>query len=245
MERKYAVQPKLYANAIGSLSLMIATMLIGRSAQAQVFVPPPGQDIPRNGTGGASRSGNLCIQFPEAEASAHFAMTALLPETQYGATLSPNPMILVYLPASAAGEAFFSLKDEDRNLHYQVNIPLSGEAGIISIQLPSEAALELGKFYRWYFTVACDGALQPGSLVSGLLQRVEVGSQLSHQVQELSDPLEEALFYGRVGVWYDMVAALARLRETQPIEPEINNLWQEVLNSVGLEAMVSAPLIEH
>ena len=241
------MRPKPYANTIVSLMLIIGTFWIGlRTAQAQVFIPPPDQDTPKNGTGGASRSGDLCAQLTESEVATGPSMTALLPESQYGSTLSPTPTILVYLPESTGeGEAFFSLKDQERNLHYKTNIPLSGETGIVSIQLPSEAALDVDKVYQWFFTVECDGILQPGSLVSGLLQRVELSPQLLQQAQELDNPLDQALFYGSVGIWYDMIAGLVHLREAQPIEPVIRDRWQEVLNSVGLGALVSASLIEN
>ena len=111
------MQPKRYANALISLVLISGAMLTERgSAQAQIFVPPPGQDMPRNGTGGASRSGDMCAQPSEIEVSNGTSMTALLPESQYGATLSPTPIILVYLPELAEGEAFFSLKKKNGSL---------------------------------------------------------------------------------------------------------------------------------
>ncbi|MBE9181162.1 DUF928 domain-containing protein [Oculatella sp. LEGE 06141] len=205
------------------------------------FTPPPNQPAPRYAAGGASRTNlygsNLAL------AAQPLAMMALTPESFYGTTLSAHPTILTYLPASNAQEAIFSLKDEEKNLHYRMVIPVSGQAGIITVQLPEDAPpLEVGKDYQWYITLKLDGNLTPGSpFVDGWIQRIEPDAALAQALAQ-GTALEDAAVLAERGIWYDTAAIFAELRREQPTSEAIAQEWEELLNSVGLTEMVAAPM---
>ncbi|MBE9114832.1 DUF928 domain-containing protein [Lusitaniella coriacea LEGE 07157] len=200
------------------------------------FAPPHDNVSPRQTAGAGSRTPSVTAQV--------LGVQALTPPSYYGTTLQERPKILVYLPASSAREVVFSIKDEDKNSIYEMTIPITGNAGIVSAQLPPDApALEVGKHYQWYFALKIDGELTPRSpFVDGWVERIAPSSTLAQSLQGAS-PLETAEILGENGVWYDCVVALAALRTTQPTNESILDHWQELLGSVELENFASAPFV--
>ncbi|NJR39301.1 MAG: DUF928 domain-containing protein [Leptolyngbyaceae cyanobacterium CSU_1_4] len=55
--------------------------------------------------------------------------------------------------------------------------------------------------------------------------------------------LKDAAALGAAGIWYDSVAKLAVLRSAQPQSEAIAHHWTELLASVGLQDLSTAPLI--
>ncbi|MGF1478959.1 MAG: DUF928 domain-containing protein [Cyanophyceae cyanobacterium] len=225
------------------LSILLAALSLGIGAThaqtAQVTFEPPKSGQPMQTTGGASR-GSDCSQNLE-----HFRANVmpLIPVDQQGLTVAAHPTFFVYVPPTAAPKAFFSLQDEQGMSHYQTVIPLS-QPGILSIELPESVSLAVGKNYRWYFVVMCDGTLRPDSpFVEGYVQRIEPEAALAAQLQGAT-PLEQATLYGQAGIWHETLVTLAELRRSQPDNPDIAASWEAVLSSVGLEAIASQPLID-
>ncbi|MDY6781883.1 MAG: DUF928 domain-containing protein [Cyanobacteriota bacterium] len=221
------------------------------------FIPPSENTAPRQGAGGAARtdfippSDNTAPQQAAGGSSRtlspsalYLGVQALVPQSYYGTTLKEHPTILIYLPASNAEEAVFSIKDENRNLLYQMVVPISGKAGVIALQLPDTApSLEVGQNYQWYMALKLDGELTPRSpFVDGWIERVEPSPALVKALAT-ENSLEVAEALGANGVWYDCVATLAALRSTQPADPILTGHWEELLGSVGLDNVVSAPLV--
>jgi hypothetical protein len=171
-------------------------------------------------------------------------MMAVTPDSFYGTTLAAHPTILTYLPASNAQEAVFSLKDESRNLVYRMVIPVSGEAGIVTVQLPDSApALEVGKNYQWYITLKLDGQLTPASpFVDGWIRRIEPTPAMTESLAT-GNLQTDATVLAERGVWYDTAALWATLHREQPTNDAITHEWQELLNSVGLDEIVAEPVV--
>jgi Domain of Unknown Function (DUF928) len=180
--------------------------------------------------------------------SPFFGMLGLMPQSFYGTTIATHPTILVYLPASEAQEVVFSLKDEDRNLRYYVTVPTSGKAGVYAFQMPTDVpALAVNVNYQWFVALKREGSLTPGSpFVDGWIKRVEASPQLSAAMAASlaeGDLLAQAKALGGAGVWYDTVATLALLRSQQPESEAIAAHWNELLTSVELQDISTAPLI--
>jgi hypothetical protein len=55
--------------------------------------------------------------------------------------------------------------------------------------------------------------------------------------------LERAAAYGRQGIWFDALTALAQARRSQPDQPELQATWANFLSSAGLQVIVSEPLL--
>ncbi len=219
----------------------------GGASRGQVFTPAAGNGAPSQGSGGASRVGNYPLNaaaIAGSKSDTPLAMIAVLPQTFYGTTVSAHPTILVYLPASIAKEAVFSLKDEAGNTHTQMTVPVSGQTGIMAVKLPAEAlALEIGKNYQWFLALKVDGKLSPSTpYVNGWVRRIQPGAALASALKQ-PDVLKQATALGANGVWYDCVATLATLRATQSNSAALAKDWSELLSSVGLKEIAQAPLV--
>jgi Domain of Unknown Function (DUF928) len=222
----------------------------GGASRGSFFTPPTDSPAPRRAAGGASRGdASTTVRGTQNETSltASLTMLGLMPQSFYGTTIAAHPTILVYLPASDAQEAVFSLKDEDRNLRYYVTLPMSGEAGVYAFRLPTDVpALAVNANYQWFVALKREGSLTPSSpFVEGWIKRIEASPQLTASLLALSegDLLAQAKTLGGAGVWYDTVAALALLRSQQPESETIASHWLELLTSVGLQEISSAPLV--
>lgn len=235
-----------------------------------LFTPDPRQNTPSQATSGSSRSGDRPSQFsasdpkpvpfptstagasrlgthnlnPSAVAQGPAALIALLPQTFYGTTISERPTILVYIPASNAQEAVFSLKDQAGQMQYQAVIPVAGQAGVIAIQLPPTApALTVGKNYQWFLALKVNGELNPSTpYIDGWIQRIEPNAELTAALKQ-PDALQKAIAFGQHGIWYDCVATLAFLRAQESQNGNLSQQWEELLSSVNLQAVASMPLV--
>ncbi|WP_413163693.1 DUF928 domain-containing protein [Capilliphycus salinus ALCB114379] len=216
------------------------------------FQPPPGQGMPNRTAGGASRTGNSCGRLSSDKSD----LTALVPALQKpnaigpsltGLTTEANPTFYFYLPATAATEGVFSLKDENEQDLYQTRLSVAGKTGIISVKLPSDTpALKIGQSYRWSFGLICpsQSSQQPPEVifVTGEIRRVEADAAVSEQLQQLT-PVEQAAVYAENGIWFNSVEILANLRQTQPNDSMLASMWEELLKSVELQEIAKQPFI--
>ncbi len=219
-----AVQFQLPEDAVPQTS-------IGGASRGKVQFTPPGSATPSTSVGAGSR-GN---QFP--------LLTALLPPTKQGNTVSPRPTIFVYLPPIGAEEVFFSLQDEEGNPFYYTTLKVSPDGGTIGITLPKEAPeLEIGKNYLWYLApIEPGGILKPDNYaVVGWIKRVE--STVNEEALA-SSPVALATQYAKAGVWYDTLKVLAKAKQSQPDNEAFATEWHDLLKQVGLEEIASQPLV--
>ena len=216
-------------------SKTLAGTSIGR-----VTFEPPGSGQPDDTAGGASR-GDEC---PQAVIATGGCVTPLVPIATSKLTVAEHPTFLVYVPQTSAKEIFFGLVDENNNFHYQAKIPISSQEGILSFKLPDDAPpLEIDKNYRWTFIIIGEQGLRPGSPgVQGEIRRVRPPSELISQIQN-KPLLERAALYAKNGIWFDTVASLAEAKRLEPSEATLASTWQELLNSAGLEAIATKPLL--
>ncbi len=216
----------------------------GGASRGDLFKPANGKGTARRASGGASRVGTYYLNPSIVGAEGPAALIALLPQTFHGTTVSERPTILVYIPASNAEEAVFSLKDEAGNMQYQMTVPVAGKTGVVPIKLPTDApALAIGKNYQWFLALKVDGQLSPSTpYVDGWVQRIQPNTELTTAMQQ-GDALELATAFGKNGVWYDCVATMATLHASQPSDITLSKQWTELLSSVGLKEITTAPVL--
>jgi Domain of Unknown Function (DUF928) len=222
----------------------------GASRNGGGFMPPSDDIAPQQTTSGASRGEDTLGGDSRDNSYGSYlhtgaqpvSMLALTPPNFYGKTLQERPTILVYLPASNAKEVVFSLKDEAKNLKYQTTLSISGIPEVVAIQLPEEAsALEIGKNYQWYVALKIDGQLAPSTpFVDGWIQRIAPDAELAQLADKTE--LEQASALAAKGIWYDCAATLASLKAAEGHNPELAQHWQELLASVQLAHVSSAPI---
>lgn len=215
---------------------------IPRRSVVRVTFDPPGEGTPSDTAGGASRDGGIC---PEDAQAISPPITPLKPVHHSGLTVAEHPTFFVYVPQTVAQKAVFVLKDKDEDYFYEKTISIPRTAGVVSFKLPDDApAIESGKTYQWSFVMICGQAIRPDSpAAQGQIQRIEPKPELLGQLKNLS-PLERAALYGKNGLWYDTLASLAEQMRSQPNDSTLISTWEKLLQSVGLEAIATKPLLQ-
>ena len=180
-----ASRGNLFTPANGNSTPQQAT---GGASRGNLFTPANGNSTPQQASGGADRVGTY-LNPKKVAASGPAALIAVLPQSFYGTTLSERPTVMVYIPASNAKEAVFSIKDEAGNMHHKMTIPVAG-SGAIAVKLPADApALAVGKNYHWFLAVKVDGQLSPSTpYVDGWIERIQPSAELATAMQCASCP---------------------------------------------------------
>ncbi|HEY9301808.1 DUF928 domain-containing protein [Coleofasciculus sp. FACHB-64] len=234
------IAPSFLTKAIAQSESVNQSQTLAGTSIGRVTFEPPGSGQPDDTAGGASR-GDEC---PQAVIATGECVTPLVPIATSKLTVAEHPTFLVYVPPTSAKEIFFGLVDENNNFHYQAKIPISSQEGILSFKLPDNAPpLEIDKKYRWTFIIIGEQGLRPGSPgVQGEIRRVKLTSEVMSQLQN-QPLLERAALYGKHGIWFDTVASLAEARRLEPSEATLASTWQELLNSIGLQAIATKPFL--
>lgn len=235
---------------------------VGGGIRGNVRFIPPRTSAPRQTAGGGAR-GDLAFADPSAlsfrpprnptpertvgsgiRGESEQEIVALLPDTNFGYTLSARPTIYIYVPPTAARQVFFSIQGENFPSQYQTILDISGEGGIISVTLPESAPeLEVGKNYVWFFApIEANGILLPdNATASGWIKRI---APLPSTSTASLTPVERAALYAQNGIWYDTLAELAKAQQAQPENTALTREWDTLLAGVGLEKIADRALAE-
>lgn len=194
---------------------------------------------------GRSRGGAIRSGCQTADLEGDRPLIALSPEGNLGRTSEDYPTFWFYSPftkASTGLTALFTLLDEERNPVLQdlsIPVTLPDEPGLVSFRLPeTEAALQPGQRYNWYFTIVCQlptGDSQDLTEVSGWVERAELPAELNGQLQT-TPAADQYQIYAGNDFWYETVAELAQNRETASVE------WTSLLGLFELEDLAYQPI---
>ncbi|MCU0537026.1 MAG: DUF928 domain-containing protein [Hydrococcus sp. Prado102] len=224
------------------------------------FVPPPPPNRANRGAptgrsrGGASRGSCQVNKEP---------LTAIVPATPYSysqkqaqlstnntseivfaQTVSERPSFWFYVPYKLNPDIpiEFVLQDEQQKNDVTSLTISSSTPGVAKISFPATSApLEIGKMYHWYFLVYCD--TNRPVFVEGWVQRVAIQPTLNERLQKAT-PRERVALLANNGIWYDAIAQLAILRQTHPHDTNLIADWKSLLESVGLGAIASEPIVD-
>lgn len=203
---------------------------------AQTFRPPD-RGAPAE-TEGAGTRGSSCVALNERN-----KLKPLIPTANIGLTVSEYPTFFGYIPKSTAQQGEFVLKDQNNQLIYRTIVPLPSQPGIISISLPTNKRLEIGKLYQWSFVLICDPDDRSDSVFSppAWIERIEESESLAAQIKNATPETLPAV-YADAGIWYDAVASRVKLLPSQP-ETEWQQNWEQLLTTAGLQGLVQEPLV--
>jgi Domain of Unknown Function (DUF928) len=123
---------------------------------------------------------------------------------------------------------------------YETNLKLSDTAGVISISLPSEVQLQVGKTYQWYIEVDYLGSAEA---ILGWIERVETSPELATQLASAETAIDRAKIYAEAGIWYDAIDTLTQERKVADT-PELKAQWESLLTSLDLSEEIFAQLVE-
>ena len=198
---------------------------------------PPEQGEPGRREGGGTRGCPTTI-------------TALIPRSTMGRTLSAKPTFFYYIPIALNHKTVqFELADERNRIFYKKSFQIvTNGAGIISVSLDADAnspALEVGKNYRWYFTVKCSPNSYGGdnSVVFGWINRIALAPTVKTEMDRSSDR-DRLSILTQQALWHEYLATLAKLRLSSPRDVSLALKWSKTLSSVGLDRFARAPLVE-
>jgi Domain of Unknown Function (DUF928) len=207
--------------------------------------------------GKARRDSDVCrpVELP---------LTALVPDTTEPVQTSVEyPVFWFYLPTFApitaaatpgkpAIKLKFVLQDEQHRDIYETRfqLPATTSSGLIGLRfLAPDAALAIGKTYRWYFLVYCNDPqeLNEPTFVEGVIQRAALSADRQSQIDR-EDPQKRVLTYAAAGFWYDTLAALQALR-SQSGDATLNSnaemIWVNTLKAVGLPEKIAQQPLRH
>ncbi|WP_017652590.1 DUF928 domain-containing protein [Fortiea contorta] len=229
------------------------------SASPVKFVPPPPPDRGAAGDrGGAASRGcgnnnqSLMAIVPVYEQTINQQPGQTVSVTKvWGLTTSEHPSFWFFVPynISAIASTEFILKDESQKSSktiYKTTVASPPTPGIINIRLPSNIPpLQTEKMYRWFFKlkVKCDTQqTEQLQYAEGWIQRMKPNSSLAELLPQTT-PQQQIGLYAENGIWYDALSTLAELRLAKPQDPTLTAQWTSLLNSAGLENLVSQPLV--
>lgn len=224
----------------GLLSPILALLTVSLPAGAQLspslevsLTFPKTQDrgAPNRTTGAGARN-DKCVA-PE-----EIPLTAFMPRNNVGTTISSNPDIFVYVPPTKARTAELLIIDPEKEEEvYSETLTLSNTSGVIQLTLPATVNLEVGKEYRWGFSLICDPQRRDSDIsVMGVLYRNSMTPDMERKLTQANSSLDKARIYAEEGIWTEMVSILAPLQQSYPQE------WREVLQSVELQQMAEVPV---
>jgi hypothetical protein len=201
---------------------------------------PPVDGIPGRREGGGSRGDCFTSEMP---------VTALMPESAYGETLSDYPSFYFYIPEIPADSARFTLFNEAGDEVYYSEFQVTGESGILAIHLPSTVSmppLAVGEYYEWAFSIACNSG-DPGDrsgdpYLTGWLKRSEMTPDLTAAIATAPEN-EHAGIYAQAGLWYEAIDAAVDQRTSQPSTPAAIAEWSDFLGLVGLSELANAEFL--
>jgi hypothetical protein len=215
------------------------------------FFEPPGEGEPEQTEGAGTRpaSVGLCPgDLPTENAS----LTPLVPHRDQALSARERPTFFVYIPETSARQAVFTLRDEGESYYYEQSIAIERTPGVIEITLPADApGLVADRDYTWFLSVACNRALRPGDpMISGHITRVvadpsvpDVWSETSTSVpQDVTGWHAQLTPYLQNQLWYDALAIAAQWRQN-PATDNQDRVWEQLLESVGLEKIAGEPSI--
>ena len=171
-------------------------------------------------------------------------------QVEVESTVDSNPTFFVHLSHKSAQEAeFVVLKEQDNNqeqiIHDEVIELTSNPTGnpqILALSLPSDSQkqLEVGKNYHWMFSVVCDvDDSSKNVVVDGWVQRIPQDTALETELAQ-KEPRAHPDVYAENGIWPDSLMVLADLRKRYPNDSQLQDKWETLLKSVGLDEAIAA-----
>ena len=178
---------------------------------------------------------------------ANIKLTALVPESLIGRTVSEYPVFFLYLPQTDAELAEFILQDENGNLIYQQDLTIKNLSGVIGVSIPPNTnvpPLEVGKNYTWVFSLVCDPEDRSSDRFQrGVVRRVELSADILGELEN-ADPRQKTVIYAENGIWQDALSTLAAARRANPNDTKLAADWESLLNSVTLGEIAQEPIVE-
>ncbi len=205
---------------------------------SQTFTPPNRGTV-QTTAGGATRG---------ACSNVNKSLKPLIPQQKLGLTFSASPTFFFHKAASSGQTAQFFLLDtveeKDNGVVSETTVNLPDASGIFALTLPADApSLQDGKRYHWYMSVNC-GSDNSYDLqtVEGWIEKTKPSLAMAKQLKTLEAKQIPAV-YAKEGIWHETITSSVQLRCEYPNDSKLKASWKELLESVGLQDLISEPLL--
>lgn len=174
-------------------------------------------------------------------------LVALVPQETVGINASASPKLFFYVPKLKQQKTLeFVLRNEQDKLMYEAFLTTQGE-GIMSVDIPADVQanlIEKDTNYHWYLSMICNSQRRSRDIVIEGWMRQSTIDVATQQELDVVDSIAQAELYHQEGFWFDALSVLARDLPSEKEEPIIQAKWSELLESVGLKELATAPFIE-
>ena len=237
---------KLKVNKMLSLLVMLNILLInfGALVSAEETAKQNNSDygLPTHRRDGGSRGNNdSCVS------NSHSSLVALIPEEKVGINASASPKLFFYVPKVKEQKILeFVLRNDQDKLIYETFFTTEGE-GIVSVEIPSDVRANLIKKdtnYHWYLSMICNLEERSRDLVvEGWMRQSTINTAVKRELEN-AEAIVKAQLYHEEGFWFDALSVLAENYQFEVEKSVVRAKWSELLKSVGLEELTSAPFIK-
>ncbi|MEO0769772.1 MAG: DUF928 domain-containing protein [Cyanobacteria bacterium J06649_4] len=226
-----------WISCVFTLAMLGANAVIALPSQAVEFPSTGDRGAPSSTAGGGTRDG--CW---EEQSFSSGSVVALVPENNVSTFASPQASLWIHLSDHLHQKSaeLYVQNTNTRERVYSQNISLSTavENDLLKLTLPETDAsgnplFEINQQYTWYFDVMCDETdrAQDYSL-QGSFQRVTIAPALETRIESATLQTRAEL-YAEAALWQETLHSVEQLRIDRPEE------WTELLNSVGLQSLIS------
>lgn len=234
-----------------SLTLVLGDRYLINSVASQNI--PTNQPLqftpPDNGAPGGDRSGSSANTGSRDDCPAvEKPITALIPKSSWGTTLSERPTLWFYIPHKQ-GRLTLVLKDENTTaIVSRMSYEVTKGGGIMAFAIPKTAPiLEVNRAYRWQVYFSCNPKIKPVfTKIQGVVQRVGINKVLQNKLASANTTQERIDLYANQGLWYETINTIIESRRSHPRDKKIKQDWSDLLTSsnVKLEDFIVEPLVE-
>jgi Domain of Unknown Function (DUF928) len=175
------------------------------------------------------------------------ALTALIPESNLGLTITDNPTLYFYVPETNAYKLELIVRNKELKLVYSQSYKPNTMSGVFGLKLAANS-LKVGEQYSWRFKVVCNPSnANDIGVVEGTIKRISPTSKLKSQLRK-AKTVDIPAIYAESGIWQDGITKLVELLYTYPKDITLKADWQGLLTAKGVNfnsQLTQEPLIPH
>lgn len=212
----------IYSAGIASLILSVS-LWIPAVALAK-YTPPQNPSKPKE-TGTNTTRGGSC------EANSAAVLTALVPFSHVGQTISGHPTFTWFVPDRTSRPLQLRLFTRSGQLLYKTD--MESQSGIMSVALPPNLPqLSIGQSYQWQVVLVCDPNVPSRNVVATAeIQVVAPVASLQAQLAAAQTPQQRIDLYAQAGLWYDAMAVARKASETSQNQAAVLELLDALAGS--------------
>ena len=208
----------------GIASLMLSVSFWVAPIALATYTPPEKPSKPKD-TGTNTTRGGSC------EANSSGSLTALVPFSHVGETISGHPTFTWFVPDRTPRPLQLRLFTRTGQLLYKTQ--MQSQQGIMSVALPPNLPqLTIGQSYQWQVVLVCDPDDPPSNVVAvAEIQVVAPAASLQTRLAAAQTPQQRIDLYAESGLWYDAIAEARKASETSQNQEAVLELLDALVSS--------------